>query len=829
MAGETKVIQIDLASTIQQVVLLKQAQADLRAESEQLKKAIEGDEEALNKYGGSIETVNQELVKNEAATRANKKEQQALNKVIDTSIKENKAQAGSIEANRATLSRLTAEYIKLAKPTEEQTKRIKDLSDRLKEQEAAIGNDTRKVGSYEQAIRNATKGVKIFGLDVGETIGNLKEKQAALQGVTTGIGGTTKGLQVMRAALISTGIGAIVVALGFLINAFLSTQKGIDAMNKVLYPMQRVLVQVGEVLEDVAVKGFDRLMEAIDNPRQAIIDLGEAIQENLLNRIKAFAVAGTGLMKLATGDFKDGFKELGNSFIQLNTGIEDGIGKLEAFGNAASEVINQAVIDGAKIFDLQKRIKETERDQALSREEQLAQLAELKLAAADQTKSDEEKLKILTEAEALRRKIGEEDIKLAQQRRELFEFEKAGDMDLIETQLELNQLKAEEKKINREVAEDLKKITSQRTGIIQDGIEQEKKAKEDAKIIEEKAIEDRLKSQLDLSKQYFQEQRNVELENFNTGIIDEEEYQARLRDLQIDSFNDQLLILDTFNRDITQIELDKQTQLLENQKAYNEAKVKNDEEAAQKQLEINQQITEDFADAQQAKLTIAQAASDALRALLSLAAQQGAESAAFSKILALFQIGIDTARSISAGIAGATTSATATGPGAFVATPVFIATTVGTILGAFAQAVGILKSSNPPKAPKLAEGGEVNVGGKPHAQGGTMYVGEDGNAFEVERGEKIFVMKTTAAQAMDKYSRWNQLFGGNSWTGKGVKYAAQGGNINVAPTFDGGLSAREASNNVSQNVLNIPQPVVLVSEINRVQQGGVQSVQVSEL
>jgi len=67
------------------------------------------------------------------------------------------------------------------------------------------------------------------------------------------------------------------------------------------------------------------------------------------------------------------------------------------------------------------------------------------------------------------------------------------------------------------------------------------------------------------------------------------------------------------------------------------------------------------------------------------------ENAALQKAAALFQIGVDTAKAISAGIAGATTSAAGTGVAAFVATPVFIATTITTILGAIAQATAALK------------------------------------------------------------------------------------------------------------------------------------------
>ncbi len=153
-------------------------------------------------------------------------------------------------------------------------------------------------------------------------------------------------------------------------------------------------------------------------------------------------------------------------------------------------------------------------------------------------------------------------------------------------------------------------------------------------------------------------------------------------------------------------------------------------------------------------------------------------------------------------------------------------------------------------AQKFAKGGEVptdsgiDVGGKPHSQGGTTYVGADGNMFEVERGEKIFVMKRTASQFLDQYSNINQMFGGKSWNGGSTNYAAQGGSIGggkkyvnmaFAPTFDGGFVSRESAANVANQLnlqeifRNLPTPVVRVTEINQVQNLVEQSVSVSEL
>ena len=93
-----------------------------------------------------------------------------------------------------------------------------------------------------------------------------------------------------------------------------------------------------------------------------------------------------------------------------------------------------------------------------------------------------------------------------------------------------------------------------------------------------------------------------------------------------------------------------------------------------------------------ARLNAASGMIAGLGSLVEALGNQSKASVAIQKTLAIAQIAIDTAKSISAGIAGATTSASATGPGAFVATPIFIATTIATILSAVGSAVGILNS-----------------------------------------------------------------------------------------------------------------------------------------
>lgn len=176
------------------------------------------------------------------------------------------------------------------------------------------------------------------------------------------------------------------------------------------------------------------------------------------------------------------------------------------------------------------------------------------------------------------------------------------------------------------------------------------------------------------------------------------------------------------NKKKEELEITGTQKTLANIELLTQAKKDELEIALANEIKHNQDLTDLEKKKRDVKIQFAQATTDSLNAIASVASLAGAQSVEFQKALALAQIAINTAQSISAGIAGATTSATATGPGAFVATPIFIATTIATILGAFASAAAVLNSATVPQ-PKFAEGGYTGDGGK-YDIAGTVHKGE---------------------------------------------------------------------------------------------------------
>ena len=187
---------------------------------------------------------------------------------------------------------------------------------------ASIGNATASTIGYSQAQNISNSATQEA---TASTIGFQRATQSATastkaQAVATNV--SSKSLKLLRIALISTGIGAIVVALGSLIGAFASTQRGADAIARALGPVKEIFAVFVGFLQDKALAIFDRLKEAINNPKQAFVDLLGFVKDVVINRFKGLQMF---------------FEGWGNNFV----------GSWQTLGLKLKKVLNNVPIIGA--------------------------------------------------------------------------------------------------------------------------------------------------------------------------------------------------------------------------------------------------------------------------------------------------------------------------------------------------------------------------------------------------------------------------------------------------------------------------------------------------
>lgn len=350
---------------------------NLRREEAEYKKALKDKQISQEEYNARIVETQKKMMEAKEVV-------QALTKEVRNNIKIEKEQEGSLISLRAQLSNLTTEYDSLSEAERNAAKgqnlknRINEITDSLKGAEEETQRFYRNVGNYTEAITKAAEanipfiqeihnsetalsGLKGYLSDVKNEF--VKIKDGYLEGASAAktLSGTQKAaavstnllstaMKILKVALISTGIGAIVVALGSLVAYLTKTQKGVEIVSK------------------------------------AMAALGAAV--NVI--IDRLAKLGGAIVKLFTGDFTGALSDTKEAF----SGIGDEIARETKLAWELQDVLSQ--IEKQEIMLSMKR--------AANR----AEIEKLKKVSDDTTLSTVERMKAAQKAYELE----QEDLKL---------------------------------------------------------------------------------------------------------------------------------------------------------------------------------------------------------------------------------------------------------------------------------------------------------------------------------------------------------------------------------------------------------------------------------
>jgi chromosome segregation ATPase-like protein len=164
-------------------------------------------------------------------------------------------------------------------------------------------------------------------------------------------------------------------------------------VNKVLTPLKVLFQTLWGVVQNVG----KALVEAFTHPKQLLLDLGKFMQEQIINRATAIIDAFKGLGNILTGNFKEGFKQVGDAALQAATGVKDVVGKVKEAGKAVSDTIGEAIKRGQRIEEINQKLSASEADF-------IEQTAKLKQEFKEQNMIAEDTTKTFAEREAAARK-----------------------------------------------------------------------------------------------------------------------------------------------------------------------------------------------------------------------------------------------------------------------------------------------------------------------------------------------------------------------------------------------------------------------------------------
>lgn len=474
-----------------------------------------------------------------------------ITKTMQNQIKQEKEQEGSLRSLRAQLSNLTAEYDALSEAErkgtrgEELKNNINEVTDALKGAEEETQRYYRNVGNYKEAIIDAANANIPFIQQINQmvtSLGGLKNYLAGMKTEMVAVSASTTGwikvLKLLKVALIGTGIGALVVALGSLVAWFTKTQKGVEAANKI--------------------------MAALGATINVIIDRASKL--------------GSALVNLFTGNFK----KAGEDVKAIFSGIGKEIADETKQAWELAEVLNE--IDKKEVM------------LSMSRAANRAEIEKLKKAADDQTLSTQERIKAAEKAAEIEKKDLEIQTELAEARlantlgytemnrevRKLMEQIKAGDItaDEVIGKLGLSESTIEDLKTFRDQFNELQELMEDSYGrqteqqntlnsIRQEGADKAKEAKQkelEAVRAAEDAMLALVKDKREQARKEIELTYTRKIEDLRISLREEENLTVKARKAineQIKSLEQQKNIeLQKLSDEELQKEIDKRTKLI---------------------------------------------------------------------------------------------------------------------------------------------------------------------------------------------------------------------------------------------------------------------------
>ena len=378
-------------------------------------------------------------------------------------------------------------------------------------------NDLEKsIDGVNKEVKETSKSTSAMSGTLDKATGGAVSKFSAFKGA---LGSVTTGFKSLRVAIIATGIGALLIAVTALGQAFTRSEEGQNKFAKILGVIGSVTGNLLDLLADLG----EKIIGVFENPKQAIIDFKNLIKENITNRFEAIidtlGFLGSAFKKVFSGDFKGALKDAkkaGSSYVDSLTGVKNTLDKTaKSVKNFSKEIVADANA-AAKIADQRAAAEIAARNLIVKRAQAEQDIARLREKAVQKDKfSAEERIKFLEEAGKISEDLAEKETKVAKLRLQAKLTEnsltKSNKDDLNEAaQLEASVIQLETQRLNLQKRLSTELLTARN--------EAKTAAKEEPIVIDEK-----LKKIQEIQEAFRQKQKDKEAETELEKINLEEE------------------------------------------------------------------------------------------------------------------------------------------------------------------------------------------------------------------------------------------------------------------------------------------------------------------
>ncbi len=494
------------------------------------------------------------------------------------------------------------------------------------ELEVKSDKGVKDVQKLNKEISNTNKEIKETQ-DASSQMGNTLDKATGgavnkFKNLRGALKTAVKGFKSLRVAIIGTGIGALLIAVTSLGQAFTRSEEGQNKFAKLLGVIGSVTGNLLDLLADLG----ENIISVFENPKQALIDFKNLIQTNIENRFKAVldtvGFLGSAFKKVFSGDFKGAIedaKKSGSSLIDSFTGVENTIGKAtKSVKNFTKEITDDAKA-AAKIADQRAKAEKLARELVVQRAEAERSIAELREKAADKENfTAEERIEFLKQAGSISEDLANKETEVARLRLQAKQTENALTKSTKQDLDEEANLKADLINKDTQRLKLQKSLTAEITTATREANKTNKEAADKDVMTEEEKQAAIDKIQKDYIKKKEDRDADTELKKI------ELEEQRKLAELErLGATNEEKLAV---------------------QEYYNQLRNEVTDKQNKKQIEDAEKLNKQLA---QAETNLQQAKANAIRGGLQIIGQLGNKSKALAKTLLVVEKGLAIAQVIS--------------------------------------------------------------------------------------------------------------------------------------------------------------------------------------
>lgn len=714
-----------------------------------------------------------------------------------------KSQEDSVDALRAQLAKNTKELNAMSAAARNNTDEgkalvteTKEISDKLKEMEKAVGDNRRNVGNYAESIQ--------------EAMSSTQGLSGATAAMATSLSGGVNILKAFNATLKANPILAIVSVILVLI----STVEKLMKRNSEMAANLKAAFAPFEVI-------FSRILDGVTELLGGVTKAFEWITEKVVNLLSSI-----GLITEETTKAANAAKALTKQELAIYEAETNNLVTLSAMRR---ELEAQRTIVGDQLKTAQERNAAAQKAIAISKQMEKAEIGVLQ-QKYNQIKAQNE-LGYTSKEDRRAEMQALADLQARQadyisQRKEL-ENQASG---IVKTQIAANAaaFKANEEKKKAAAIKAAQDAETAKRELQEQTIRQfeEARTKLDLSLQEKEISNDSIALKLENEKAYVEESLKLERYRLEQGLISQQEFANREQAFQLG-----VLQLEQQMRE-EQDRAEKERKALDeaNLRELQMANITNEYELRQATLDA--QYAQEIAAAEKIGADTAliqskyeKAKEDNTRARVNAELTMTAGLAGQMSTL----LGEESAVGKAFGVVQATIN-TYIGATKALAQGGILGIAQAAIVIAFGmkQVATIAKQKDPDtkintSVKKYAKGGQIF--GKSHAQGGVTFRGDNGQVFEAEGGENVYIMKKTASAEINALSALNEAHGGNSFGTSGLYKFADGGmaasisEANRMVRQSGNVRLSSESINqlagvVIDAVMSMPNPVVSVQDIN---------------